>query len=266
MRRTLRDEKTGKGYRREGALVAIDPCQMVVVGDIHGDLRALEKIIAETGIEKKFEEGWKLILLGDYADRGPSPLEVYSTLFEMKIAYPDNVFLLRGNHEAADVVPFQPHDLPAHIRSVYPDNWMEIYNELISIQGLLPVAAIIESWLILLHGGVFPGLTRTTLSYPTHDELKLILWSDPSETEGVVTSCRGGAGIRFNANVTKEVLSSLGVKHIIRSHQVIPEGYRFNHQGMVLTIISAKNVYDLQNGAFLSLKPFETLDSAIRLF
>lgn len=262
----LAEEGKGTGGRREGSLIVLEPSPMVVIGDIHGDLRALETILRETEIEEKIQDGWKLVFLGDYADRGPDPLGVYGKLFELKLDHPASVHLLKGNHEAPDVVPFQPHDLPWHIKASFPDKWREVYADMVRVQQLMPVAAISNSWLLLLHGGLAPGLNRDSLVKPTMEDLKLILWSDPSEQGARVSPSPRGAGIRFNAEVTREVLGRLGVRHLIRSHQVTPEGYRFNHQGMVLTIISAKNVFELQQGAYLAIKPFEPLDSGIRVF
>jgi len=263
---TLAKEGTGKGYRREGSLLILEPSPVVIIGDIHGDLRALREILVESEIEEKIGQGWKLICLGDYADRGPSQVEVYSTLLELKITYPNGVFLIKGNHEATDVATFQPHDLPLHISSFYPNNWREIYANVLRIQKLMPVAAIIEGWLLLLHGGLFPELDMKKLISPSKEEMKLILWSDPSESSAKVSPSSRGAGIRFNGEVTMEVLRNLDVKSLVRSHQVVPEGFRFNHRGMVLTIISAKNVFELEKGAYLSVKPFEPLASCIRQF
>lgn len=260
------NEAAGPGYRREGSLLTLEPSPIVVIGDIHGDMRSLRDILVESEIEENFGQGWKLILLGDYADRGPEPIEVYSTLFELKITYPNSVFLLKGNHEATDIAAFQPHDLPDHIRSVYPSSWREVYGSLLKVQRLMPVAAVIEQWLLLLHGGIFPGLDRKKLITPTNEEVKLILWSDPSESSDKVAPSSRGAGIRFNGEVTREVLQNLGVKYLIRSHQVVPGGFRFNHQGRVLTIISAKNVFELGRGTYLSMKHLEPPEISIRQF
>jgi hypothetical protein len=262
----LKDEKPGSGFSREGSLLLLDVSPLIVVGDLHGDLNALETIMKEGRIKERLRSGWRAVFLGDYADRGPDPLGVYGAIFELKLSNPDGVFLLKGNHEGTEVVKFHPHDLPWHVRSNYPDEYEEVYRSLLELHSLLPLAAIVDSWLLFMHGGVMLGMTRKTLSDPSQEELKLMLWSDPYEQSERTSASPRGVGVRFGPEVSKEALREIGVRHLVRSHSVVPAGYRFNHQGMVLTVFSAKNVYALERGAYLELEPFENLESGIRLF
>ena len=43
------------------------------------------------------------LFLGDYVDRGRQSLETAVLLLCYKVRYPDNFFLLRGNHECSNI-------------------------------------------------------------------------------------------------------------------------------------------------------------------
>jgi len=64
----------------------------LVVSDVHGYYKQLQDALHNAD----YQEGDRLIALGDYIDRGPQSREVMEFLISLKIH--DNVFL-RGNHE-----------------------------------------------------------------------------------------------------------------------------------------------------------------------
>lgn len=70
-----------------------------IVGDIHGQFKDLRKIFKK--------EGWppyaNYLFLGDYQGRGPMQVETVLLLLALKVKYPENFFLLRGNHECTSL-------------------------------------------------------------------------------------------------------------------------------------------------------------------
>ena len=73
---------------------AVEPARTFVVGDIHGCVDELERLLAV--IEPR--EGDEICFLGDYVDRGPSPRGVVERLLRLRSEGPRCTFLT-GNHE-----------------------------------------------------------------------------------------------------------------------------------------------------------------------
>lgn len=78
-------------------------------GDLHGDIKSLMKYI-DTLQKEGYLDGFKIIkdnfymvFLGDYTDRGNYGTEVLYTLMQLKIAKPERVILVRGNHEDIEI-------------------------------------------------------------------------------------------------------------------------------------------------------------------
>jgi len=68
------------------------------IGDIHGDLAALDKLLERL---PKLTTDDTLVLLGDYVDRGPNSAGVVRRVRAMEDELPARVVALRGNHEDA---------------------------------------------------------------------------------------------------------------------------------------------------------------------
>jgi serine/threonine protein phosphatase 1 len=67
------------------------------IGDIHGDMEALERVLAKL---PRPDAGDTLVLLGDYVDRGPRSRDVVEFVrSELPKRFPGKLVVLRGNHE-----------------------------------------------------------------------------------------------------------------------------------------------------------------------
>jgi hypothetical protein len=69
------------------------------LGDVHGQYYDLLRLF-EMG---DYPPDSNYLFLGDYVDRGKQNLETICLLLCYKIKYPENFFLLRGNHESSSI-------------------------------------------------------------------------------------------------------------------------------------------------------------------
>jgi len=68
------------------------------IGDIHGDLEALQKLFARLPALMPTDT---VVFLGDYIDRGPNSAGVVQWIRQFTASTPAKIVLLRGNHEDA---------------------------------------------------------------------------------------------------------------------------------------------------------------------
>lgn len=259
----------------KGRLVEAPPLgEATVIGDLHGDFETLTQILENCDFAKKFSLGENplLIFLGDYGDRGKLSPEVYYVVLKLKETYPKNVLLMRGNHEGPRDLLASPHDLPAHLRWKFGEEWPKAYDNLRELWNQLYTGVLVKERYIMLHGGV-PAQAKSVedLAYahekhPRESYLEEILWSDPEEgLTGTYPSPRG-AGKSFGEDVTDSFLTMLNVKLLIRGHEPSEEGYKINHHGKVLTLFSRKGepYYNAQ-AAYLQLDLAVKLENAYQL-
>lgn len=261
---TLRKESGTVGNMRiTGRLIeAASEGEAIIVGDIHGDLDSLAQILSNTAFVQRARQRNKssLIFLGDYGDRGIYSPEVYYVVLKLKQAFPENVILMRGNHEGPDDLLASPHDLPMNLHMRFGQESSNAYRKLRELFNHLYNAVIVEDRCVMLHGGVpsraksLDDLAYADLKHPKESCLEEILWSDPEEgISGTYPSPRG-AGMVFGQDVTIRFLNMLNVKVLIRGHEPADEGFKINHSGRILTLFSRKGEpYLNSQAAYLEL-------------
>jgi len=216
----------------------------IIVGDLHGNIDDLLRIFTKFGYppEKKY------IFLGDYVDRGDYSLEVIVFLMTLKIRYSDYVFLLRGNHESESMTTSYGFREECVFRLE-----KSVYSLFLNLFGLLPIAAVVNSRIFCVHGGISKNmqdietlaLIRKSKVIPMKGILCDLLWSDPSiEVDNFVQSDRG-VGFIFGANPLLKFLDKNNLDLLIRSHESCAKGFDYpfnvhkNASKKCITVFSA---------------------------
>jgi hypothetical protein len=244
-------------------LVKLEPeGEALVIGDLHGDFYSLLHILKHSKFIQKLVDHSEsaLIFLGDYGDRGPYSAEVYYMILKLKLSFPDQVVLLRGNHEGPEDLKVYPHDLPKQFQERFKKNWIVAYSKVRELFDYLYNAILLEERYLIVHGGLSPkinspkDLACAHKTHPKKEFLEDLLWSDPTETVTSFLYSPRGAGKLFGEKVTENVLKKLGVKILIRGHEQCEKGFKLNHNGRVLTLFSRKGPpYFNTYGAYLQL-------------
>lgn len=236
------------------------PDNLVVVGDIHGDLESLYKILDEINFETFLaNKNNKMIFLGDYIDRGSNSVAVLHTICMLKQTFQDSVILMRGNHEASEEFPFKSHDLPEKISEYFGTDKM--YSLVLSFFRLLTVMVLVEDKILLVHGGLPVHVSEPIkeMCYPTNTDNTLLLledmlWNDPRMLESTAwEKSRRPYGKHFGITITQKWLEITRTKALIRGHEPC-KGYRVDHDGMILTLFSCKESYPKFEAGYLYMK------------
>eukprot|EP00760_Papus_ankaliazontas_P038559 PhM_4_TR9185/c0_g1_i1/m.67716 len=251
-KRILRDEPN----------VVTVPAPCVLVGDIHGqfyDLR--DRVFAYGGMVDTV----KYVFLGDYVDRGENSLLCATLLMTLKVRYPDQIYLLRGNHESKmtnNIYGFQQEcrttfpELSQGILMEHP-MWASFNNAF----DLLPLMAIVGNRVMCMHGGLSPEFQTPAhvmtvergVEVEANQLMSDITWSDPTPSEGFYGNLRG-LGHLFGPDVTHHVLRINHMTMLVRAHQCVKSGFQFDHSEYLVTLFSAPNYCNLGNkGAILVL-------------
>ena len=258
-----------------GRLVKLQPLgEALVIGDLHGDLESLLTVLNTSAFMQKMTnlKETTLIFLGDYGDRGAHSTEVYYILMRLKLAFPKQVVILRGNHEGPEDLMASPHDLPLSFKSRFGENWKTVYSKTRELFACLYNALLVDERYLMVHGGLSPNidsvqdLANANIIHPKNELLENLLWSDPNDQVKDVLNSPRGAGKLFGKSVTEKVLRKLNVKILIRGHEPCKEGFKLNHNGKVLTLFSRKGApYFNAYGAYLQLPLSKKFESARQL-
>lgn len=211
-----------------------------VVGDIHGQYHDLLRLFDFGG----FPPESNYLFLGDYVDRGKQSLEVIILLLVYKIKYPENFFMLRGNHECAAIT---------RIYGFYDECKrrfnIKVWKIFCDLFNKLPFCAVIDDKIFCVHGGLSPEVSnleqirrvQRPTDVPDAGMVCDFLWADPDiDIAGWAENDRGVSYV-FGADVVASFLKKHDLDVVVRAHQVVADGYEFFANRKLITLFSAPN-------------------------
>ncbi|ESW04496.1 hypothetical protein PHAVU_011G099600 [Phaseolus vulgaris] len=233
-----------------------------IFGDLHGQFGDLMRLFDEYGSPSTAGDIAYIdyLFLGDYVDRGQHSLETISLLLSLKVEYPNNVHLIRGNHEAADINALFGFRIECIERMGERDGiWA--WHRINRLFNWLPLAALIEKKIICMHGGIGRSINHVeqieNIQRPITMEagsivLMDLLWSDPTENdsvEGLRPNARGPGLVTFGPDRVMEFCNNNDLQLIVRAHECVMDGFERFAQGHLITLFSATNYCGTANNA-----------------
>ncbi|KAG6897285.1 hypothetical protein C0992_002825 [Termitomyces sp. T32_za158] len=190
-----------------------------ICGDIHGQYYDLLRLFEYGG----FPPEANYLFLGDYVDRGKQSLETICLLLAYKIKYPENFFILRGNHECASINRI--YGFYDECKRRYN---IKLWKTFTDCFNCLPIAAIIDEKIFTMHGGLSPDLqsmeqirrVMRPTDVPDTGLLCDLLWSDPDKDITGWSENDRGVSFTFGPDVVSRFLQKHDMDLICRAHQV----------------------------------------------
>jgi len=235
-----------------------------ILGDIHGQfpdlLRHLE---AGGGVETS-----SYLFLGDYVDRGKQSLAVMTLLLALKVKRPENMFLLRGNHECASITRIYGFydECKRHFN-------VKLWKAFCNVFNTLPLAAVVDEKIFCCHGGLSPELhhfdavrrIQRPIDVPDSGLVCDLLWADPDTDVAGWHENNRGVSYVFGADAVVSFLQKHDLDLIVRAHQVVEDGYEFFAARRLVTMFSAPNYCGEFDNAGALMKVRDDLSCSFKL-
>lgn len=214
-----------------------------VCGDIHGQFHDLLELFRISG---GLPDVVNYIFLGDFVDRGYFSLETFTLLMCLKVLYPSQLTLVRGNHESRQIT--QAYGFYDECLNKYGTT--TVWKYCCQVFDFLTLAAVIDSRILCVHGGLSPEIRmldqirvlNRAQEIPHEGSFADLVWSDPDDSAGTWVVSPRGAGWLFGAEVAREFNHVNGLDLLARAHQLVMEGFRYHFKDKdVVTVWSAPN-------------------------
>jgi hypothetical protein len=253
-------ELAGAGPFLDGHVYSLMPppgqaVELIVLGDLHGCYSCLKGAIMQSDFMRKVQKhredpknnpAVKLVFLGDYIDRGMFSFNgILRTVLQLFMTVPDDVYVLRGNHEYyiefngrvyGGVKPAEAiNTLIGHMPQEVFEGYMRFFDK-------LPNMLLFDKSLF-----VHAGIPRDDLIAEKYRDLSSLndpdirfqmLWSDPSEADFIPAELqKQNARFPFGRLQFRSFMARLGCNTMVRGHEKVDAGFKkIYDDGVVLLL------------------------------
>mmetsp|Transcript_45498 Transcript_45498/g.103021 ORF Transcript_45498/g.103021 Transcript_45498/m.103021 type:complete len:304 (+) Transcript_45498:75-986(+) len=226
-------------FLSQSALLELE-APLKICGDVHGQYHDLLRIFEYGG----FPPESNYLFLGDYVDRGKQSLETITLMFSYKAKFPENFFLLRGNHECASITRI--YGFYDECKRRYN---IKLWKQFCDVFNCMPVCCIVDEKILCMHGGLSPEVTNfdqvrrlvRPTDVPDTGMICDFLWADPDKDIAGWAENDRGVSFIFGPDVVTSFLQKQDMDLICRAHQVVEDGYEFFAKRQLITLFSAPN-------------------------
>jgi len=218
--------------------------QLIVLGDLHGCYSCLKASLMQADffakveayrLDPKHNPDVKLVLLGDYIDRGKFSYNgVLRTVMQLYLTAPEHVFVLRGNHEfyleyngriyggvrPAEAINTLMHHMPQEMFEAY----MRLFEAMPNV--------LLFGKTMFVHAGIPRDADLrekyVDLSSLNDPDLRFqMLWSDPSEADFIPEELQAqNARFPFGKKQFERFMTQIGCTTLVRGHEKVIDGFR----------------------------------------
>jgi Calcineurin-like phosphoesterase len=233
-----------------------DRYELVILGDLHGCYSCLKGALMQADFFAKVEAyrldprnhpNPKLILLGDYIDRGHFSYHgVLRTAMQLFLAMPEHVFMLRGNHEyyieyrGRIYGGVKPAEAINTLIGYMPS---EMFTSYMNLFEALPNVLIFDK-IFFVHAGIPRDLAieeklKDLASLNDPDLRFQMLWSDPSHADFIPRELQEqNARFPFGRLQFESFMDRIGCTTMVRGHEKIAEGFRSVYPDNRITLLN----------------------------
>ncbi len=255
-----------------------------IFGDIHGNWTDLSFFRDHCWPLGMGLTAGKFLFLGDYVDRGMCGIEVVTYLLAQKVALPNKVFLIRGNHECRSVNGWEQYYgtgsfLTQCKKSYGPELGQRVWEMINKVFDYMPLAATIDDKVFAAHGGIprpIEGMSIDRLeiirnlpcpigvrppsaneSLESNNTAVDLLWADPADAEqeklvgdsGFGEGSRGAGAICYGKKAIEDFLNFYKFNFIIRAHEATARGISISKSARLITVFSTSKDHGCGDGA-----------------